>query len=185
MTPEQKLFLDVHIPYRLRAIDGLRWVCELLLADSQPGLVEVTFDSKLVIRSPSYRFLTNPMLEMGAVYCRVLLEFLGITLTKGKLASKSSVRQDDVGIDTFGLKQVTLAELRSAPFGDGDQIEQACVTTILIAHKAVAHLTIGHQPDSDLQRLHLSSRLVPWLVSRHLYVALGLPEPLYRVEGGG
>ncbi len=176
--------LDDHIPYRLNEIDGLRWVCELLLAANlQPQVVEVTFDSKPVIRSPNYRFLTNPMLEMGAVYCRVLLEFLGIGLTHDRLASGRNRKTDDVGIEHFGLEQVALADLRRAPFGDGQQIEQACVTTIHIAHKAVAHLTTGRQPDSDLQRLYLSSKLVPWLVSKHLYDALGLPEPRYRIGG--
>jgi len=147
-----------------------------------PRLVEVTFDSRPIIRTSTYRFLTNPMLEMGAIYCRVLLEFLGISLNKPQdhLANGRRRGVDDVGIEHFGLDRLGVCDVLGAPFGEADVIERACVTTIRIAHKAVAHLTAKREPNDDIRRLHLCSKLVPWLVCRHLYEALGMPHPDYQ-----
>jgi hypothetical protein len=180
----RKDWLEVHLPYRLQAVDGLRWVCELLLAGDYPTSVEVFFDGRKVITSSSFRFLTNPMLEVGVVFCRVLLEFLGVSLDRSKkhLKQRGSPQPDDVKMEDFGLLPITVEQVRQAPTGPPDQVEEACAYTIFTAHKAVAHLTPGPVPRSDVVKLHLCSLTVRWLVYEYVYKVLDLPEPRYRLE---
>jgi hypothetical protein len=179
--------LQEHIPYRLTAIDCLRWVCELLQSGQSPRCVELSFDSRPVIASDSFRIFTNPMLEMGAIYCRVLLEFLGVGLDDSGSSLRVVRRRkpDDVGIEHFGLPPLSLDAVADTELGATADVHRACVVTIHIAHKAVAHLTTGRQPDADLRRLHLCSRLVPRLVVKNLYGALNRPEPRYRLGRAG
>ncbi|MBC8492795.1 MAG: hypothetical protein H8D43_03335 [Chloroflexi bacterium] len=181
---DRKNWLEVHLPYRLQAVDGLRWVSELLLVGNYPASVEVFFDGRRVISSTSFRFLTNPMLEAGVIFCRVLLEFLGVSLdntTKDRLKQRTSGWRDAVKIEDFRLLPITVEQVRQAPTGSPDQVEEACAYTILTAHKAIAHLTPGPEPKSDVAKLHLCSLTVPWLVCEYVYRALELPEPRYKL----
>jgi hypothetical protein len=180
---EKEEMLKEHIPYRLTSIDGLRFVCEILLQHGDSANVRLYFDDRRVLATPSCRLLTNPVLEVGAIYCRVLLEFLGIGLERrtGRLKEKSRAkRQDgDIWIEDFGLKRVSVAQVRSAGTGKPDEVEEACVDAILTAHRAVAHLTYGLPGRPELGRLRTGAYTVLRLVEEHLYRRLDLEIPHY------
>ncbi|HEX9916586.1 MAG TPA: hypothetical protein VGB16_02515 [candidate division Zixibacteria bacterium] len=180
---EQQGWLDEHIPYRLQAIVSLRWVCELLVSENYPTSVKLYFDNQEVLSNNSFRFLTNPMLEIGTIYCRVLLEFLGLSLNKGnrQLIERSSSHSDDIRIEDFGLKPLTRKEVFKAPMGRPEEIEEACIYTISAANKAVVHLTRGFYDKTGIGRLHRCSFVVPWLICEYLYKPLNLPDPEYKL----
>ena len=181
---ERKEVLEEHIPYRLTSIDGLRFACEILLKQAHPATVKLYLDDNCLLASTSYRFLTNALLEVGAIYCRVLLEFVGIGLEmrtkklKGK--SRAQRRKGDIWIEDFGLKKASVADVRSAGTGKPDEVEEACVEAILTAHRAVAHLTYGLPGRPELGRLRMGACTVLWLVEEYLYKRLDLEIPPYR-----
>jgi len=180
-----KEYLDIHIPYRLQAIDGLRWACKLIATSPHTESVELCFDGKKVATSSTFRFVTNPMVEVGSIYCRVLLEFLGVGLAakKDRLKAKPDeyYKPDDITLQSFGLSRLGVDQIRKAPTATPDEIEKACVSTILTADKAIAHLTYGLDPPQNIPDLHICSLTVPWLICQYLYRALDLPEPRYKI----
>jgi hypothetical protein len=186
-TPILNEYLLTHIPYRLQAIDGFRWACETILIKPQTQSVELIIDGRIEIKSKEYRFITNPMVEVGSIYCRVLLEILGVGLnsTKNHLIERpiGSIKPDDITLLNFGLNRLSVDKVVSVPIETSENIERACIAAIVTADKAVAHLTLGPTTKLDLQDLYTSSRVVPYLIIKYLYQALDLPEPNYRISG--
>ncbi len=178
-------YLMIHIPYRLQAIDGLQWACQVIIKYQKTNFVQLHIDGVLAASSNSYRFITNPMLEVGLLYCRVLLEFLGIGLNinRNKLKEKTdlSIKPDDININNFGLNRLTINQVCDVPFASSIELEQAYIYTILTADKAVAHLTIGPNLPQNINNLSICSKAVPFLICKYLYTALGLREPNYKM----
>lgn len=179
MNETLQTILNEHIPYRLEAIGAMQWACDLLISRHTPEKVQLHFDDQVVVKSGSFRFFTNPILEIGSVYSRVLLEFLGITASRSKNCLVEVDRRvaGDVGIENFpNLSRLSTANVLNAPFGQSEEIERACITTIAVANKAVAHLTKGGAAHS-VADLRLCSQVVPWLILKHVYEPLGAPRP--------
>ncbi|MFC1461729.1 hypothetical protein ACFLQR_04345, partial [Verrucomicrobiota bacterium] len=158
---KQIKYLDEHIPYRLTAIDGLCWTCDMLRRPD--SFVEVRMKDT-VIKSNTYRLLTNPFLEIGCIFCRVMLEFLGIGFDNNKKRlvnrSDSQYRALDVSLKDFVSHRITAATLYDSSLGTPREIEDACIETILVAHKGVAHLTDEALPPPDLIKLRLGAETV-------------------------
>ena len=104
---------------------------------------EIHFGGKPVLSGNPYSVVTNPILEMGILYCRVMLEFLGIKYeaTTRRLIQRAGRHPTDTIIENFGRPQVTIKQLKAAGSGSPRSIERACKTTIRVGHTAVAHLT--------------------------------------------
>lgn len=177
---EQIILLQEHIPYRLMAIDGLCWACDMIMRSDSPIQIKMRDG---VIQSKTYRILTNPFFEIGCIFCRVMLEFLGITLSKErkKLMEKSKKSNaTDIWIADFGIPTVKVADLCSSTLERPQFIEEACVETILVANKAIAHLTQGSFPPADPPRIKLGAKTVLSGVENHLYKKLSIEIPRYR-----
>ena len=178
-------YVNDHIPYRMQAIDGLRWACEIIKNKQRTEFVQLLIDGNVAASSNSYRFVTNPMVEVGSIYCRVLLEFLGIGLNnkRDELKEKTheSMKSDDITITSFGLQRLTINQVVDIPISSPDELRQAYIYTILTADKAVAHLTFGPNLPQNINILSICSKAVPYLICKYLYEELGLHEPKYKL----
>jgi hypothetical protein len=151
--------------------------------------MDVYIDGKLCITG-NHRGLTNPSVEIGIMYSRVLLEFLGLKAnqSKTKLIEIRERKDDDIGIEDFlsssgPLKKVSIADALSCYKGSPADAELGLVTIIAHADKAIAHLTEGPVQDAHtLGLVELGSKGVLALMCRHLYVALGRPNPDYEIK---
>ena len=183
----QKEYLNEHIPYRMRFIKMLEFACKTLLMDKdkEPGKVEILFDSKTVLGPGPIYLITNPFLEIGTLYSRVMLDFLGINRdgTKNNLKErKGRKNNDDIIIEDFDLPTITQSEATNIPFEqDKNKVEKALISVITLADKGVAHLTKNPVELAGLSELYLASRVVPWLVCEYLYKRKGLQEPFYEL----
>ena len=180
MTREEEATLEDHIPYRLAHVDGMRWACELLLpGPDQRGRIELMYAGQKVLAGTP-RCITNPLVEVGAISCRVMLEFLGIKVGKDELIEVSKRKSDDIAIEMFGVPRVRLADLDSYAGTERELVRLSCVTTIHIAHKVVAHFTSAPIERTGFEHLLRCGRTVVELIERDLYGALGREVPDYR-----
>jgi len=179
---EQEEFLEIHIPYRLRAVELLRVVSEWRLAGVNPRRVDILFDGSPAL-SGSIGLIHNPFLEVGLMFGRVLLEFLGIKLSmKGQLVARQGRQDTDVVIeDIDGLQSISPEALKDVPLAPGDAVRRSIEMLIATSHKGVAHLTSDPAHSPTLQELHLGSQVVPWLVCEHVYKKKGRAIPNYRL----
>jgi len=132
---------------------------------------------EFLILDESNRYFINPIIESGLIYCRVLLEFLGVSRDgkSGSLKQTSKPKKSgDICITDFGLPVVTPSEAVSGfAYASPREIELALQHVIETANKIVAHLTSGPRLPGTFPSLRLACRTVIDLVIRHLYVPLG------------
>lgn len=175
--------LQEHIPYRLTHLNGLVWASENLLGGYRPQSVIIQFDGRDVVSCSSFYLITNPLFEVGILYCRVLLEFLGIQHVKTGTKLVAIIKRrypDDFGIEHFGLSLVTIPQLLSAPFGDPENIKRAIIATLVSADKGVAHFTTGDTSRAYAANSLLCAKVVIWSVEKYVYQALKKSTPRYR-----
>jgi len=187
---EQEQFLRRHIPYRLERVDLLAFFVPRMdsLPVDSPALI--TFGG-VAIKMPNARLLTNDAIEMGSLWCRLLLEFLGIKEDRNarkqggaKLRERTVLLPEDtdVGIEQFErngvpLPRITIQDLRNIGTASPDDVEAACLHGIMIGSTAVAHLTFGATPPPDGQKLLLCAVTVRRLIEEFVYSRLGEPIP--------
>jgi hypothetical protein len=165
--------LDEHIPYRMRHVDALRWACEILQA-GRPDALELWVDGRP--RHTSIRFLTNPLVEAGAIAGRVLLGFLGIGLRLDKKAATLRVchsRRGDVTLKNFDLDLLPPTDIERR----GIEAREACIRLLWIANQGIAHLTFKDTELDDVPKLHRAACLIPTLVCEALYDRLSHSRP--------
>ena len=111
--------------------------------------MEVYIDGKRCIEGTHYG-LTNPSIEIGIIYSRVLLEFLGLCanpaktgLVQTKDRKADTIRITDFASDTGPLQKITVQEALVCRAGPCADTELSLVTVLAHADKAVAHLTPG------------------------------------------
>jgi hypothetical protein len=181
---KQDLILG-HLKYGLGHLDALCWLCRVLDENRDFASVALTFDGQVVIQRSSLTFIQNPIAETGLIYCRKLLEFLGVKLVRRsvELCDVAADRtDDDLGIEHLdGLNRISVDALDDAPFGEPAEIRKAVIHTLLAANKGVAHFTHGKAEPADTEPVLICARTVIWLVERHVYDKLGLDVPKFRV----
>jgi len=165
-------FLHEHIPYRLNRISEIFLIDQLRKIGGESEEITILVDRHTKINASSIHFFTDPIYETTLIFIRVMLEFLGL-----KLNSKNSEiiergkkqKQDDVVIEDFGLKKISLGEV-----GSPKNLE--CLAhTIRCAHKAVAHLTKGPKTEWDFNKNLYSAKKVIELINNNLYKSLRMP----------
>lgn len=172
------------IPYRLQAIDTLQFAWDWVGECEEPRQVEVIADGKVKIRG-NVAAIANPMIEVGIIHARALLEFLGLCVKNGRLAQVRKRRPDDIAIEHFStpttpLCIVTPSEALYAYPGPKEEAEQALVAIFEWANKFVGHLTTGAlSGEFTDQHLDIACRGIPVLLHNHLYAKLGraIPAP--------
>ncbi|WP_426688441.1 hypothetical protein [Rhodanobacter ginsengiterrae] len=90
--------LQIWIPYRLEALKTMLWAYDRSHDYEQPRDLQVFVEGHLLFNGNTAAIL-NPMIEVGFIHARSLLEFMGQRVEKGHLASIASRRPDAMGIE--------------------------------------------------------------------------------------
>ena len=179
-----------HVEYGLKHIDGLIWLCDQLVVwertGERPESVEIAFDGAPAAKG-KVGLLQNPLAETGLIYCRKLLDFLGIKVS-GKEphclveVNDKGRRPDDRGVEQLGLPRLTIDEL-ALP----DEVEEACIRTIRAANKGVAHFTENRGEKLSAEQAIICAGIVVQAIEERVYDALEIerPKPIQRHESGG
>lgn len=179
--------LNIHIPYRLTHIDGLCWACDVLNSGNQSTTLSLVFDRDVKNKQLSILDLTNPLAEIGLLYCRVLLNFLGLRFDKRDNAIVEILNpgsEDNFSIVKLDLPALTPADLELAPTGESKDIIKSCIRTLLSINKGVAHFTDSNSSRSYTQDAQLCGKTVIWLVEEYVYKKLDYPIPPFKVWTG-
>ncbi len=173
---EREQYLMGHIPYRLQSLRFCYHVCDMNMTP-HPDYGKELAVGEFLILDDSNRYFINPIVESGLIYCRVLLEFLGIS-RDGKTGSLKKTNKHkqfgDICITDFGLETITPSDATAGfDYASPSDIDAALRHVIETANKTVAHLTSGPKLPGTFPSLRLASRVVIDLVIRHFYVPLG------------
>lgn len=192
MTHEE--VLNQWIPYRLQAIETLQFAWEWKGEPEQQRQVEVVVDGKLKFRG-NVAAIANPMIEVGLIHARVLLEFLGLATKDGKLiqAKRRKNRNDDIVVEQFStpaivLSMVTPSDVFSSYPGPQEEAEHALVAIFEWTNKGLAHLTTGVLSHNYTERhLDIACGGIRALLHNHLYAKLGrvIPAPPSAIPSQG
>ena len=127
--------------------------------------------------------------EHGALGCRAALYFLGIAGYKPRttarrkthLKQRDRVKKNDLVIESFGLPKISVSDLRDTSSVLGrtqKEVYKACVATINVADKAIAHWTeVGAGGGDLMAQTAVCGQAVIHLIDLHLYSALGSDRP--------
>lgn len=169
------------IPYRLQSIDSMMWAYKMHEEISLTQKMEVFVDGKQVLEGNANALL-NPMIEVGFIHARSLLEFLGLAVQKEKLVAIKKRRPDDIAIEQFKFNGVALDQV--APDvaletyrGPRADAERSLVAIFELANKGLAHISTAfpmHYTSADLDIAHRGIRT---LLKNNLYTKLGMPIP--------
>lgn len=174
--------LERWIPYRLQAIETLRFAWDWLAESEEPRAVQVLVEGKLVFGC-NVAAIANPMIEVGVVHARALLEFLGLAVKKGRLAQVQHRLPGDIAIEHYStagqeLAKVSPEQVYEAYDGPREEAESAIVAIFEFANKLTAHITDGAFSGAWTDRhLDIACRGIPVLLNNHLYVKLGRTPP--------
>jgi hypothetical protein len=152
--------------------------------------VELTVDGKLQLKG-NVAAIANPMIEVGLIHARALLEFLGLGVRDGKLIPARR-RHDDIAVEQFStpnvrLTMVTPSDVFAAYPGPQEEAERALVAIFEWTNKGLAHLTTGgFSHNYTEQHLDLACRGIRALLHNYLYAKLGreMPAPPSTIPPG-
>src|SRR5712672_3272570 len=89
------------LDHRMQSVATLKWAFDLRSSWPEAPSIAVYIDGKLTVEG-NLDAITNPMLEVGLVHCRALLEFLGLCDSKGSLGQiKKRRHKTDLGVEHF------------------------------------------------------------------------------------
>jgi hypothetical protein len=165
----------------MQSVAMLRWAFDLRSSWREAPAIAVYIDGKLTVEG-SLDAITNPMLEVGLVHCRALLEFLGLCDSKGSLGQIKNRRKTDVGVEHFHnaagpLKKVEPEAALSRYEGDRAEAERALLAVLHVTNKGLAHNTMDLiESPEGASLIEIASRGVPSLMTSYFYTPLGLPE---------
>lgn len=181
------VLLKKWIPYRLEAVEALRWAWVLTEKNASADL-EVIVAGRSVLRG-NVAAIANPMIEAGFIHARALLEFLGLAAKDGKLSVVSKRRPGDVAVENFSTSDVKL--LRATPDsvaaaypGPREEAEDSLVAVFELSNRWLAHVTDGAvSKEWTDHHVDVALRGIPVLIHNHLYAPLGLELPQIKVHG--
>jgi len=172
------------LAHRMQSVATLKWAFDLRSNWSDAPPISVYIDGKLRVTG-NLDAITNPMLEVGLVHSRALLEFLGLCDRNGTLAQikDKERRKTDVGVEHFRnangpLKKVAPEVAIGKYEGDREEAEKALVTILHVTNKGLAHNTMGliETPEGP-GLIEIASRGVWSLMVSYFYTPLGLHPP--------
>ncbi|GAB2547860.1 hypothetical protein [Rhodanobacter koreensis] len=174
--------LNVWIPYRLQAIDTMLWAYNKLYDLSSPRIMEVVVNGEVILRGDASAIL-NPMIEVGFVHARSLLEFLGLAAKQGKLVAKGNRLPDDIAIEHYSVNGVTLemvapsSALDDYKGGKRERGERALLAIFELTNKGLAHLSSEFPDGYTSVDLEIACKGIRALIGNHLYAKLGMQMP--------
>lgn len=169
------------IPYRLQAIETLQFAWDWINEPDAQRPVEVLVNGRIKFQG-NVAGIANPMIEVGLIHARALLEFLGLCVSNARLEQIRKRRPDDIGVEHFStldypLSVVSPFSALSAYPGQRSDAESALVAIFEWTNKGLAHLTTGMPVRYTDQHLDIACRGIPVLLHNHLYAKLGREIP--------
>jgi hypothetical protein len=174
--------LESWIPYRLQALETLKFAWDWVGESDEPRSIEVLCDGKVKLRG-NVAAVANPMIEVGIIHARALLEFLGLCVNRGRLSQVARRRADDIAVEHYStpshpLEMVTPTAATASYSGPPDLAENSLIAVFEFANKGLAHVTSGLQHGKYTeQHLEIACRGIPVLLHNHLYAKLGKSVP--------
>jgi hypothetical protein len=133
----------------------------------------------VTIQGANCGLFVTPVGTMAGIDCRRSLEFFGLKLdnTTNSLAPLRNRRKDDVGIESFGLSQVSRQQfIQAVGPTSNQQVEQVLVKVHRWTDKQVAHFTAAPN-QASLQAIREASNFMIKAYMCLLYDALRRPRP--------
>ncbi len=96
------------IPYRLQAIETLQFAWDWINEPHSQSQVQVIVDDRIKIQG-NVAGIANPMIKIGLIHARALLEFLGLCACNGRLEQIRKRRPDDIGVEHFSTREYPLS----------------------------------------------------------------------------
>ncbi|HEY5707078.1 MAG TPA: hypothetical protein VIS96_16065, partial [Terrimicrobiaceae bacterium] len=93
MSFDQESFLETGIPYRLNNLELFEFAAQIVLASTETNHAHVVFTTGHEIQG-AYGLVTNSMMELGLLTCRVLLDFLRSSQYNGDVTIDMCTRTD-------------------------------------------------------------------------------------------
>lgn len=174
--------LERWIPYRLQAVETLQFAWDWISESDVPREVVVLVDGHKKLQG-NVAAIANPMIEIGFIHARALLEFLGLNANRGRLVQITKRRPGDVAVEHYStpakpLSKATPASALAAYPGPREEAEGALVSIFELTNKLAAHITDGVCSGQwTYDHLGIACRGIPVLVHNHLYAKLGRPAP--------
>jgi hypothetical protein len=169
-----KEFSEEHIPYRIHFIEMGIFAC-LLIGSGQQAISGSLSVAGWTFQHTGKRIFLNMAVESALMYCRVLLNFLGIyKLQKRRVlesrAPQPNFRQSEVWIERFPngrlLSTTELCRLTAAAMHPRT-VRAHVIETLHAASRGVAHLTIPKGRDIKSSKLRVQPLLTTCIVVRH------------------
>lgn len=174
--------LNRWIPYRLQALETFQFAWKWIGESDATRKVEV-FEADRLKLKVNVEAIANPMIEVGFIHARALLEFMGLCANNGKLGQIRNRRPDDIAIEHFSTSQIPLCVVTpdaalSAYQGPREDAENALVAIFELTNKILAHLTTGTlSAEYTDHHLDIACLGIPALLNNHLYAKLGRQIP--------
>jgi hypothetical protein len=156
ISPERERWLNEHVPYRIKMLDGPR---AFVATGGRRGPLEPVFPS---------------IFESALIACRWSGNFLGLGVSKGVLCIKNrdSRGQDVFSIDLGG----TLVDPNSLTKSDAELLGRV----LLGANVATAHPTKEDIHPITWDDVRSAAPILTLQIKLHLYEVLGLPVPEWK-----
>jgi len=169
-----KEFSDEHIPYRIHFVEMGIFACLLIVRGeaATPGPLSV---AGWTFQDNGKTIFLNMAVESALMYCRVLLNFLGIYKLQKHRALESrapqpNFRESEVWIERFPhgrlLSTTELCRLTGGPMHPRT-IRAHIIETLHAASRGVAHLTVPKGRDIKSSKLRVAPLLTTCTVVRH------------------
>jgi len=183
-SPTLEEVVNKWIPYRLQAIESLQFAWDWINEPDSKRHVQVLVNGSIKIQG-NVAGIANPMIEVGLIHARALLEFLGLCASNGRLKQIHKRRPNDIGVEHYSTREYPLSIVSpvsalSAYPGQKSEAESALVAIFEWTNKGLAHLTTGMSDKYTDQHLDIACRGIPVLLHNHLYAKIGREIPKAR-----
>jgi len=141
LTPDEKQkYVKEHIPYRMVAV--------AMALDNWPtNQAQHSLLPSWEAPSIPLGLVTNAVIEHALISSRVLLNFMGYKSNNGSpLDLKTDFRKDDDRLELLCGSNLNLTDLDDVFEQDSPKVSSVCGQIIMVADKAVAHMTHAELP---------------------------------------
>lgn len=169
--------LTVWLPRRVNAIEGTLSVLNLCEEFDNSTPMSITIAGKPAMNLSLSTF-ADPLIDIGFLHARALLEFLGLGARKGKLVQLTKRQVSDIAIEHYSingknLSMVSPTDVFGAINMPQSVIEWSLVNIIDTANKIIAHVTTGEVLTMVMyQQVRIGLESIPVLLQDHLYAKL-------------
>lgn len=184
--------LAVWLPRRVNAIQRTLSVLNLCeeFHDSTPVNITIAGNPAMNLNLSTF---ADPLIDIGFLHARALLEFLGLGARKGKLVQLTKRQASDIAIEHYSINGKNLSMVSpNDVFGAINMphpvIEWSLVNIIETANKLIAHVTTGEVLEMAMyQQVRIGLESIPVLLQDHLYAKLETtqeqPKPIFERYG--